>query len=238
MKNLFFVFITALLVLALTGSYLQRHALACELLPVMGYQKLDSEVFVAGDIAPERQQDLLQAVRAASQRIADVYGPPESKPRFFITSDPKIAAKRGANETASMHRLPWRSCIVVGPYGQNVDVISHEWLHAEIQSRVGFLRFITEIPIWFDEGAALTLDYRKPYLPENIDVSEEALRGVYSLRNSVDFFTGDVRKNYQAARLAVGPLIRNEVFYSDLERISNGAPFESVFFMPLMLTAP
>ncbi len=232
MKKLVIVLVFGVLLLMLTGAYFQRHALACELLPMMDYKQIDSQVFVGHDIAPERIDELSRQVRSASQRVTAVYGAPNSKPRIFITSEAETATKWGANDTASMHRLPWRSCIVVGPNEQNVDVITHEWLHAEIQHRVGFWRFMTEIPVWFDEGAALTLDYREPYLPKNIDWSNEEKLAVLSMKKGRDFFSGDLRKNYQAARMAVDPLIQNETFFHDLERISNGESFEAVFLRP------
>lgn len=117
---------------------------------------------------------------------------------------------------------------MIGPKGQNIDVIAHEWLHAEIQKRVGYLRFIMEVPVWFDEGAALTLDYRDPFLPENISLDIKEIQYVKALNNGRSFFSGDIRKNYQAARLAVEPLIKEEYFFHNLERISSGESFERV----------
>lgn len=145
------------------GAVFQRHALACELLPVMNYQQINSEVFHDADMSEEEIEAIKGLIESALERIDFVYGSSESRPRLLITSNDQMAAKWGANETASMHRMPWRACIVIGPEGQNVDVIAHEWLHAEIQQRVGFFRLLTEVPTWFDEGAALTVDYRAPF---------------------------------------------------------------------------
>lgn len=126
------------LTLVLSGAAFQRHALACELLPVMNYQQIDPEVFLDGDISVEETETIIGLIDSAIERIGFVYGKPKSTPRFLITSNTHVAARWAANETASMHRVPWRSCIVIGPRGQNVDVIAHEWLHAEIQQRVDF----------------------------------------------------------------------------------------------------
>jgi len=179
---------------------------------------------------PDAETDTLMAlVASALERIDSVYGVATSKPRLLITADAEMAAKWGANDTASMHRLPWRSCIVIGPRGKNVDVIAHEWLHAEIQHRVGFWRVLNEIPVWFDEGAALTVDYRKPFMPENIDLSDSEIAAVRNLKKARDFFSGNTRLNYQAARIAVEPLIQSERFFADLDRVSAGESFESVF---------
>ncbi len=223
------VFVTTYLLFSLFGAFFQRHALACEVLPVMGYQQINSKVFLAQDISPERTNELSQLVDSAIQRITDVYGAPISKPWILITSDARTSTTWGANETASTHRMPWCTCIIVGPHGQNVDVIAHELLHAEIQHRVGLWRLLKEIPVWFDEGAALTVDYRKPFLPETIKFSHEKIIKVERLDRYKDFFSGNIRENYQASRMAVIPLIREDSFYKDLERIASGETFQTVF---------
>lgn len=215
--------------LILGGLFKQQHALSCELLPNLNYKPLTNEIYLAPEISDEVAQQINDMIRSAIERIHDVYGTPKLQPRILILSDPQMAAKWGANETASMHRLPWRSCIVIGPKGQNVDVIAHELIHAEIMHRVGFFRFMKEIPVWFDEGAALTLDYREPFLPENIRLSDAEIESVKALSSGRAFFSGDIHKNYQAARLTVEPLINADTFFDDLDQISAGASFNSVF---------
>lgn len=229
MKKLFTVALSGFLLLLIIGASLQRNALACEFLPVLGYKSLDDQTYIAHDITLEDYEFLRQSVLSASERISKVYGKPASQPRIFITSDLETAERWGANDTASMHRLPWRSCIVVGPEGQSTDVIAHEWLHAEIQHRVGFLRFLNEIPIWFDEGAALTLDYREPFLPEHIDIPDNIVNSVKHRSSGPDFFNDNIKENYQAARVAVIPLINTESFFQDLGRIADGEDFDTVF---------
>lgn len=222
------ILIGFLLILSV-GIFQFRHAIACELLPIRNYQKVNNQVFVGHDIIKGHHENLLQKVNLAWLRINNVYGKTNSNPRIFITSNPATALKWGANETASMHRLPWRSCIVVGPKGQNVDVLSHELLHAEIQHRVGFWTFLKEIPVWFDEGAALTVDYREPFLPENINLPENKVNSAKNLKKAKDFFTGNIRENYQLARMAIIPMIEAKHFFNNLDKISQGETFTDVF---------
>ncbi len=211
------------------GLISQRHALACELSYFLNFRDANGQFFIGSDIPLERIEELSQIVSLAHNRITRSYGAPKSTPKILFTSDPSITEALGANETATMHRTPWRSCIVIGPKGQNIDVMAHEWLHAEIQERVGLWRFIQEIPIWFDEGVALTVDLREPFLPENIELSEDQIGQVRSLVSGKAFFSGNLMENYQAARLTVKTLIDVDSFYRDLERISNGYSFDSVF---------
>jgi hypothetical protein len=56
---------------------------------------------------------------------------------------------------------PWgASYLILGPEGNNADVIAHELCHDELFSRLGWWRVKREIPVWFNEGLALMLDYR------------------------------------------------------------------------------
>lgn len=229
MRKLSIVVLFVFVSLVLIGGVFQRHALACEFLPLMKVQEITSEVFLIGEVSEKQANSIDGYIESASERIRHVYGEPVSKPRFVITHDASNAGKWGANETASMHRMPWRACIIIGPEGQNIDVIAHEWLHAEIQHRVGFFRFLSQIPVWFDEGAALTLDYREPFLPENIDLTATEINAVKKLKSGRRFFSGNVRQNYQASRLAVEPLIHPEAFFDDLEKVASGESFDNVF---------
>lgn len=211
------------------GAYFQRYSLSCALVPFLSYQQIRDNAFAYTPISTTQQTHLKASIDSALSRIADVYGPAESTPIILVTSDAYSARKWGANETATLHRLPWQTCMIIGPQGQNTDVIAHEWMHAEIQRRVGFARFKKEIPVWFDEGAALTLDYRPPFLPQNISLTRQDIENIKNINSGAVFFSGDTMRNYQAARMAVIPMIDTKSFFENLNRISNGETFEQVF---------
>ena len=231
MKKFSIGILLGLMLFVVAGIFVQRHAFACQLLPFLNYTQIHDRMFVDSELSSARSAELLQMMVSARQRMGDIYGSPDSEPRILMVPDAETAHRWGANETASMHRAPWGACIVVGPKGQNVDVLAHEWMHAEIQHRVGLLRFLREIPVWFDEGVGLTLDYREPFLPLNIELSDAEIKAVQRLESGREFFSGDIRQNYQAARMAVIPLIQNDRFYADLERIAKGETFEHVFLV-------
>ena len=92
--GIFFIVVT----FVLADAFLQRHALACELLPVLNYQQIDSQVFLGADISSERAESIRGLITSASERIEMVYGAPASKPRMLVTSNSKLAAKWGAND--------------------------------------------------------------------------------------------------------------------------------------------
>ena len=94
----------------------------------------------------------MQEIGAARARVAEYLG--------SLRASPRIVASKDATGT---YMTPFCDCIVLGPRGRNVDVISHELVHTELNARVGFLRRTFSIPTWFDEGMALHADLRPAY---------------------------------------------------------------------------
>lgn len=71
--------------------------------------------------------------------------------------------------------LPWGdSYLVLGPDGNNTDVIAHELCHDELFARLGWWRVKRQIPQWFNEGLALMVDYRfsSPSVWEHTDSTQ------------------------------------------------------------------
>ena len=230
MKKLVFLVAVGLLMVLFAGVFFQRHAIACEVVGLVGWQGGESNVFFHPGFDPDQQLEILSDFAEAQQRISRVFGPPVSNPRVLIALDADSAAW-GADATASMHRAP-RMCVVIGPHGRNVDVIAHELMHAEMQHRLGLIRTLRQLPSWFDEGVALMVDHREPFLPENIELEKEAIEAVTRLWSGRAFASqSDLRAGYQAARLAAGQRLGDHELYAGLKRIRQGEAFDQVFPM-------
>ncbi|MGE6116538.1 hypothetical protein ACLHZU_10610 [Aeromonas salmonicida] len=50
----------------LIGGIFQRHAIACDILPLMNYQRLNSEVFLAGDFTEPQAEIINELIDSAS----------------------------------------------------------------------------------------------------------------------------------------------------------------------------
>ena len=128
--------------------------------------------------------------------------------------------------------------VVLGPSAFNLDIISHELCHAELQAQVGWFARDKEIPTWFDEGLAMQLDYRKRYAEKNLTQFGASLladREVMSLEGPEDFFSSKKevsRLRYIRAKkkvrqwLGEHPRARLAVFVS---HIREGKSFEEAF---------
>jgi len=119
--------------------------------------------------------------------------------------------------------------MIVGPKGQNIDVVAHELMHAELFDRVGFWGRITEVPVWFDEGLAMQVDFRPKYLLPG--GATPKTKTVTSLNAARDFFVSDddlLTWNYSAAKIEVAQWlvqVGKDSVYNRLERIRAGDSF-------------
>lgn len=207
--------------LVLTG-FTQRHALACEFIEYSNYSEIAPNIFVSNSFNIDHKENLFSKITLGKSRVNNTFGQMISNPKVVITTSESEASDFGSNKYGKALLTPLGQCIVFGPEGQNIDVIAHEYTHAEVHYRVGWLKHLLNVPIWFNEGVALLVDFRKPYLLENIDLSPKEVEFVKN--NEFDFSIG----NYQASRVLVDKIDKSSL-YQNLEKLKQGQDINSVF---------
>ncbi|WP_422381874.1 hypothetical protein [Marinicellulosiphila megalodicopiae] len=208
-------------ILVLTGLT-QRHALACEFIEYSNYSEIAPNIFVSSSFNLDQKETLLSTITLGKSRVNTTFGKMISNPKVVITTNESEAADFGSNAYGKALLTPLGQCIVIGHKGQNIDVIAHEYTHAEVHHRVGWLNHFLNVPIWFNEGVALLVDYRNLYLLENIDLS---LKDIESVKNNrFDFSLA----SYQASRVLVDSIDKSSL-YGNLEKLKQGQDLNSVF---------
>lgn len=127
----------------------------------------------------------------ARERVAGLLGSVLAQPLVGCLAKPALGVDVAYGQTRFAPLLP--AVILLGPAGQNVDVIAHEWVHAELANRVGVLVRSWRLPTWFDEGLAMQVDQRPAYrwpAPAGVGIARPQLA---QLTNAGQFFTGDTR---------------------------------------------
>jgi len=211
--------IGAILVLA---GFTQRHAFACEFIEYSIYSEIAPNIFVSNSFNLDQKENLFSKITLGKSRVNNTFGQMISDPKVVITTNENEAFDFGSNKYGKALLTPLGQCIVFGPEGQNIDVIAHEYTHAEVHYRVGWLKHFLNVPIWFNEGVALLVDFREPYLLDNIDLSSKEVEFVKN--NEFNFSIG----NYQAARILVDTIDKSN-FYLNLEKLKQGQDINSVF---------
>jgi hypothetical protein len=97
---------------------------ACLLLGVYDLQKLSNGSLAESESAVD-QQRFAQLMRDARLRIESTFGAVESKPIIVFFDHPGVFGPFRLNAYGSAQFIAGRACVMVGPKGQNVDVVAH-----------------------------------------------------------------------------------------------------------------
>ena len=214
-----------------TAAFALPGPTACALVGVVGLNSIGDGLLTDTESEAERHR-YVELVRDARARIETTFGTPESKPILVIFNQSSGLGPFKLNSYGSTQMVGSRACVMLGPRGQNVDVVAHELMHAELHHRTGYVQRFLQIPTWFDEGVAMQVDYRGRYSLSR----QEAAKSDYvrSLTTGSSFFTGEdevVTRNYASAKAVVASWVASAgaaTLYPRLSRIKNGEVFAEV----------
>ena len=163
-------------------------------------------------------------VSASRERLEQFYSGVQSSPWLVCLEEPRLGLGRGVGSTNFAPGLP--SILIIGETGANVDVVAHEWSHAEFAERVGVISRTYVYPTWFDEGLAMQVDLREAYGLKALTEleSEAALLPVKkeNIANPSGFFKPGQqgRLHYAWSRREVATLLRRYTLAELLDKPS------------------
>ena len=111
------------------------------------------------------KEEILENIQLAKERTEAFFGELKclDKTILIICDDEKLLTKLGGDhDTMTYHFTPYQNIICVSEQYCVLDVLAHEYTHAELHSRLT-VKALKRIPTWFDEGIAMQNDYRKQY---------------------------------------------------------------------------
>ncbi len=132
-----------------------------------GFQLIEPNVYMnkGNSLSPEEAKNMTEQARS---RVRGFFGEMrcEDSTILIISDDESISGKIGEKETISLLVPRKRDYICLSNDYFNVDVVAHEFTHAEFHSHLS-AEAQRSIPIWFDEGLATQNDHREKYSYEN-----------------------------------------------------------------------
>ncbi len=203
----------------------------CSLIKLMPVEEINHGALIEGSMSQNQRLALSELIPQAKARIRDSFGAPLGRPIIAFFNDPQYFWPLKINPYGSAVSLPGRTCVIIGPQGQNIDVLAHELVHAEVFQRLGWWKSFTELPVWFNEGLAMQVDRRSQYLLLSSDNHDT--QAVRKLVNR-DFFSPDdnvLTWRYKAAKAEVSAWINKAGYdevYPLLERIQTGESFDEL----------
>ncbi|WP_080057318.1 hypothetical protein [Spirosoma aerolatum] len=125
-----------------------------------------TNVYISRTATQRQQTKFRQQVIQARSRIQRFWGSQQGRAILIYCptqADYEQYCAGGEGAGCSIG-TPWGSAyLILGPDGNDVDVIAHELCHDELFARLGWWQVKRQIPQWFNEGLALMVDYRYSY---------------------------------------------------------------------------
>jgi len=203
---------------------------ACALVSFSGLAQMDNGALVGSNRSADDRARLSDLTTQARNRIEHTYGTPRAQPVLAFFGPAERLGPFKMNPYGSTAFVGSRACVLVGGQGENLDVIAHELMHAELFERVGYWRRWVAVPTWFDEGVAMQVDHRSAYdLPAFADTGRVRL-----LETANRFFVTDDAQltwNYAAAKREVAhwlAAVGTDGLYPRLDRLRAGDSLEQV----------
>ena len=228
---------TLLLSLLFAGTaFAYSHILWLATIEDSSFIKLSENVFIDPALEELERQQAISAISKGKERIRKAFGSYTATPVVVITGTVQNAKKYGLGGfSAKAFAAPWNQYVVVNYQIENVDLIAHELMHAQLREVVGYWIYQTEIPTWFDEGLAMQVDFRNRYDIDHLSFPQKEIERVKTLIKPSKFWTDSREKdinNYLAAKAAVYQMLtksQGSSLYVLLLKVSQGHSLNEVF---------
>lgn len=171
-------------------------------------------------------------IEQAKSRISNKFGSLQAKPRFIFFENTNQFWPFNINTYGSTSLVGNNLCVIIGPNGNNIDVVAHELLHAELFDRIGYWNSLNNFPVWFNEGIAMQVDFRTKY--DWHDGSSIDSIYVRQLESDKQFFVSDSRvltQHYAAAKYEIRKWldkIGNEKLFLKIDSLAQGYTFQAI----------
>jgi hypothetical protein len=161
-KTIYSYALVSLITLVVAYGLFFINQLRCIMVSYSSLRQVEERIFVDPEMDDIEVQLLMMNIEQSKDRLALFFDTIIAQPVIIAGPTKDIMERYGANmKSPGMNHITLLGTfIVLGPGGLNRDVISHELVHSELVSRIGWYNREAEIPTWFDEGLALMLDYR------------------------------------------------------------------------------
>jgi len=201
------------------------------------YVQIADDIYATASLSDADRRRALADVQAARLRITGMFGAPRARPVTIIAATDAEAAGLGLLEgvPGSAFITPFGTQVVLSMPNFSVDVTAHELMHAEVADRLGFWAWAVRLPVWFDEGLALQLDWRRGYMIDCASLGARRILEVQTLMRPWQFWDGgrdQVIANYRAAKCAAAQVLERQpprLLYASMARLRGGENFAKVF---------
>ncbi len=172
-----------------------------------------SNIYISKDTPKKLQDSIIFILKEADKRVCAFLNTnklTKNPVRIFCYSKSLLSDYSRGNLILT-YKTPLNSFIVFSKDRIDTDMLSHELLHAEFCSRTGYFKN-KNMPVWFDEGLAMLVDFRKEYSEEKYSELKDSIEMKIKLPDIAapgKFYSGNHYFHFLAARHEVYFLVQH-----------------------------
>lgn len=198
--------------------------------------KKDGCIYYKPSTSHSQINNLKSLINQASIRINDFWGQKTSNPKFIYCDNEADFKRYCVNPSApAVTYLKLGSVIVLSADAMDLDIIAHEFSHAEFYEQIGFYNFNFKIPSWFKHGLAMQNDYRDYYSDNTLKVKSDNFKNlpnIKSIKSDGQFYAGSLEQmvlNYMTAKHEIKNWYAKDKLDKFIKDINSGKTFEEAF---------
>lgn len=231
--------IIVLLLLGAFGAYFSNPEIFnCFTVNFSGsFDKLDNNIYVSKDTSPQKRDSILSIFKKADKRVCNFWETSKrlGSPVIIYCNSENLLSKFSPYKGTITYKTPLGCYIALGKSVMDLDILSHELFHTELFARIGYSMSIRNIPVWFDEGLAMQVDYRKDFSEEKYNEkikAEKSIPKLNQISTTATFWRGNFHLNYLIARHEVDNWLKKsgkQNLFKFIERINKKEEFATAY---------
>lgn len=198
--------------------------------------KKEGSIYYNVSTPPGKIDSLKWLIANAAVCTTNFWGHLSSFPKFIYCDNEADFKKYCINPTApAVTYLKLGSVIVLSADAVDLDIISHEYAHAEFYERIGFWKFNYAIPSWFKHGLAMQNDKRGYYSEDTLKVKSDNFKNlpdIKSMNSDSKFYDGtreQIMLNYMTAKYVIKKWYTKEKLSRLINDLSTGKSFQKAY---------
>lgn len=200
------------------------------------FSELKENLFISNDTPRLLKDSIISVLEKADKRVCKFWNTSvrSGNPVFIFCCSKNILSSYNKNNRIATYKTPFKCYVVFYKDCIDPDMLSHELLHTELCSRTGFFRNL-DLPVWFDEGLAMQVDYRKEYSEEKYNELKDSIKmkiDLSRISEPADFYSGNFYYHFILAKHEVSEWLK-DISRQDLDNffdsIEEGKDFSSLY---------
>lgn len=165
------------------------------------FEKIGHEIYISKNTPDEIRDSVYSLIKEADNRVKSFWesGKRVGNPKIIYCHSNDALLMLSRKKSVVTYKTPINCYIIISKNSLDLDIISHELFHTEFAARIGYLNSMYEIPVWFDEGLAMQVDYRSQFSDSEYDKCKDRIEGkikLSELTTSEEFWSDNYYLHY------------------------------------------